>query len=435
MKRNTLYTLAVTLLLAACNDYDAAYTPYEETEDDVFTITPPAIDPSWELVLVSNVGQHDENVFVYKDKKYDNLFTRTLGWNGGSGGKSTMLPDGNILWSFNDSYFGVVDPATRARENCRIPHNSLMLQTQKDGKTGEEMANLEWKATYIQTDNPEAEGYYQAYTHIIPSAAGEEDEETLPNTDVYYQAGDAVVIGDKIQLLWHLVDKTQSQSETAWNGTCLAVYDFNGNLIEKQEDFSADMVGYGTTMLEDGDYIYLYASENGRPLVARALRSEGLKSGWQYYIRNTVTGTFEWIDTYPTEDERMRSFIVENGIGLSPWVFKKGDSYYMVMQHTSKDIVYGHNVDIYRSDSPCGPFTDQKTLFTVPYTVDKIGNQYYADVTNINLHPELSREDELVFSVSTSANMDGDNFTYPGSADFTRPYFFRIFNWESLYKK
>ncbi len=27
----------------------------------------------------------------------------------------------------------------------------------------------------------------------------------------------------------------------------------------------------------------------------------------------------------------------------------------------------------------------------------------------------------------------GDNFNFPGSADFYRPYYYRVFNWESLY--
>lgn len=56
-------------------------------------------------------------VFVYKDLKYNALFTRSLGWNGGDGVFTTGLPDGNIFWSFNDSFYGVINE-NRSRGNC-----------------------------------------------------------------------------------------------------------------------------------------------------------------------------------------------------------------------------------------------------------------------------------------------------------------------------
>ncbi len=40
---------------------------------------------------------------------------RTLGWNGGDGVLTTLLPDGHVFWSFNDSFYGVVNPENRAR--------------------------------------------------------------------------------------------------------------------------------------------------------------------------------------------------------------------------------------------------------------------------------------------------------------------------------
>ena len=51
----------------------------------------------------------------------------------------------------------------------------------------------------------------------------------------------------------------------------------------------------------------------------------------------------------------------------------------------------------------------------------------------VNLHPHLSRQGELVFSTNTDADTVGDNFDFPGSADLCRPYFYRVFNWESIY--
>ena len=57
----------------------------------------PQIDPDWKLeYLPHNNANH--NVYVYKDKLYDGLFTRTLGWNGGDGVQTIALPGGNVFW-------------------------------------------------------------------------------------------------------------------------------------------------------------------------------------------------------------------------------------------------------------------------------------------------------------------------------------------------
>ena len=51
----------------------------------------------------------------------------------------------------------------------------------------------------------------------------------------------------------------------------------------------------------------------------------------------------------------------------------------------------------------------------------------------VNIHPALSRTGELVISTNTDCSNYWDNFNAPGSADFYRPNFYRVFNRESLY--
>ena len=99
MRKYILYSAlfeAIGISVSACNDYDPEIVEYESTEGSGGTvITPPDIKSDWNLELLPNTGQHDSHVFVYKDKKYDKLFTRTLGWNGGDGVLTTLLPDGH----------------------------------------------------------------------------------------------------------------------------------------------------------------------------------------------------------------------------------------------------------------------------------------------------------------------------------------------------
>ena len=353
MKTRNIYSALCTtfvagLVLVACNDYDAAQTAYEEIVDSDVTITPPNMDSAWELQLIPNVGQHSGEVFVYKDKKYDKLFTRTLGWNGGIGVQSTLLSDGNVFWAFNDSYYGVVDAETRARGNCNFPHNSIMVQTTVSGSLGETDDDLRWLVDYVQTNDPDGEGYYQAYAHIAPDETimGETDEE------YFYQIGGATVFDnngvEELQMLWG----KYNEEKMTRTGTCLAVYSLEGQpgnstylkIISKNEEFNIDDVGYGSTMWKDEDgHIYLYVTENNRPLVARTTTHD-LASEWEYYIRD-LNGNFIWQKMYPTKEERTRSTIMENNYVCSmPQIFRKGDYYYMVGQAKS----YGHSVYLYR---------------------------------------------------------------------------------------
>lgn len=81
MKRNIIAFCIFCLCtgsLAACNDFDNPAIPDDEAPEVTPAPVPPAIDPSWNLVQMPDEGGQNPRVFVYKDKKYDALFTRTL---------------------------------------------------------------------------------------------------------------------------------------------------------------------------------------------------------------------------------------------------------------------------------------------------------------------------------------------------------------------
>ena len=51
----------------------------------------------------------------------------------------------------------------------------------------------------------------------------------------------------------------------------------------------------------------------------------------------------------------------------------------------------------------------------------------------VNLHPALSRAGELVFTTNSDPDDFWKNFNDPGSADYYRPFFYRVFDWKSLF--
>lgn len=432
----------LALLLSGCYACEEAFEaqPLEYWEDPRFAT--PVIEDEWELQLMQTL---EENVYVYKDKRYDALFTRTLGWNGGDGVQTTELPDGNTFWTFNDSFYGAIDGETRNRNGEQtFPRNTIMVQTTgEDGKAGVSEENLVWLADFVNTTDPEAPKYYCARTHIRHPLAedhGLSDEQIAAgeiDQDYLYWAGDATVCNGKLQMLWNGVDNTDPDAQMKPMNTALAIYNINGTpgdgsylTIESVVNYKIpyNPYGYGGTLWEDEDgYTYLYGGfENYTPLVARAANND-LTSTWEYYVSD-VNGNWEWTTQYPDDVIAGYSGIATNQINR-PWIIKDGDWYYMIGQ----GIWFSKTVYIMRAKTPWGPFTDNKELFTTPSTLDKLGVTTYQHTYMINLHPSLSYGDELVFTTNTDTADFWDNFNDVGSADFYRPFFYRVYNWKSVY--
>jgi len=419
------------LFLLSCNDYDSAAIGYDDAQDDPIHVTAeePALDAAWQLAPVMNVGQHSDNVFFYRDELYNALFCRTLGWNGGDVVSSAPLAGGQLLWLARDSYFGVVDADTRARLSGATVRSSMLLQ-RAGSLTSPVAADLRELNAFIQTSDPSADDYYQAEPLASPVS-----------TKSYLVPALASQRADgKVQVLYGCYKSSNSRRES----TYLATYAIgaDGTLTEEslQPDMLTNMIGYDSSLLRDDDgHNYLYCTYLltgiSGVLVARTATYD-LASTWEYCVRNT-DGDIVWTTTAPTvasgitaDEVAMRSsMLVDNGACQHPQVLRRGNYYYLVGQSYSN----GQDVLIWRSTTPYGPFTDVKTLCVIPSRLEKKGPQTYNALTRVTLLPALSRQGELVLATSQTAPATADNFTYPGSADYVRPYFYRVFNWESLW--
>lgn len=421
----------------------------DQTTSSATTIYPEQ-DRNLRLMLMEN-STRPGAARAYKDKKYDQLFTRTRGWNGGDGVFTVGLPNGDVLWTFNDSFYGVVNGSTRARGSCSFPRNSIMVQRATNGVLGENARSLVWLADYVNWTDSRQDRYFHCRTHLR-HPEGELSDAEIAAGDIdqgkVYWSGDGTIVDGKLQLLWF---GTQS-NELRNLGTTIATYSLEGNVPEgyyikglpdylpHEGDYlylesvahqvNNNVVSYGSTLWEDEDgHIYLYATNGYRPLVARTERHD-LFSKWTYYVKNS-RGVYQWQEKYPTNTEMERSTIMLNDghQGSLPWVFKEGDYYYMTMQNP----YFSREVYIYRSEHPWGPFAERRLLFILPDKIEKKGDQNYHWLYMVNLHQTLSRTGELVFTTNTDPDDFWKNFNDEGSADYYRPFFYRVFNWKSLY--
>ena len=411
----------------------------------------PLVDEGWNLDEYAGASRSD--VHTYKDKLYNDLFTRTHGWNGGDGVLTVGLPGGHVYWTFNDSFYGVVDSETRARGNCSFPRNTIMAQrADEDGYPVTTEDGLLWMAQFVQTTDPGKPGYYKALTHLDHPNAVNYNEDGIAQDWVYW-SGDGVIDDGKLKMLWQGVNTGLGLLQV---GTALVTYSLDGEpgddgylKIESVEhDFiPSNPYAYGSTLWEDEDgHIYLYSSAgNGQwlgndPIVARTVTGD-LGGEWEYYVAGS-NGKFAWQRGYPTEEQVKRSGIAPGQGSLTlPWIFKKGNRYFMCAQ----TFPFGQEMVIMTADNPWGPFRDRKILIKFPNPLDELQHDPYGNryrfLYMLNLHPALSRDGELVISTNTdpldTSDGAGDafwrNFNNPGSADWYRPFFYRVYGWENMF--
>lgn len=414
------------------------------------TTAGPDIKSEWDLELMPDATRPGA-ALAYKDWKYNKLFTRTRGWNGGDGVLTVGLPDGSVFWTFNDSFYGSVNAADRSRGDCNFPRNSVMLQKATDGVLGETDKDFIWLADYVNWTDPSAERYFHCRTHLRHPDGEKTVDEILAgdiDQDRVYWSGDGTIYDGKLQMMW----MGTASKELRALGTSIATYSLDGTIPEgyylddipdylpKKGNYlyrekvthqiNDNAVSYGSTLCEaDDGHTYLYGTNGYGVLVARTATHD-LYSKWQYYVRPEEGSDFVWQDEYPTAEQMERSQIMENNYACSmPWVFKDGDYYYM----TAQGPYFAREVYIYRSKSPYGPFGEKRLLFVLPGELDKLGPTAYHWLYMVNLHPALSREGELVFTTNSDPDDFWKNFNDPGSADYYRPFFYRVFDWKSLF--
>jgi len=362
----------VRLPISQIQPQDHAIYQRDSTQSDAFCEFRP---------LANAKGCWNNEVQVYEDCHYNLLFTRYgNGWTGSDATYSMPLPNGRILWMFGDTFLGTVQ-ADRSRKGGGLLRNTLVIQ-----------------------DGDELETLYKG-SNAAPKAFV-----SPTNQDEWYWPLDATISDGKIQWMLGRLENTMESGMWSfrYTGFDLAILNVDDYSIEKIIPKIRDPdISYGSCLLEDGEYIYIYGISS-RPFRKRAhlarARGGNLNADWTFY-----NGT-DWVNQ-PSD------FVIQQGVSDQFSVIKDGNLYYLI----THEIIFGKKIFIAESDSPVGPFRNIRVLYCTP---ESVGNIF---TYNTFAHPELSENGELRLSYNINSFDFGDIFR---DVDLYRPKFISIENWK-----
>jgi hypothetical protein len=286
-------------------------------------------------------------------------------WTGADNTASVQLPDGRTAWVFADTFLDKVNP-DHSRDNEDFIQNSIVLQRGDrlvDTLHGGTRAHPE---TLIQTDD------------------GHQSDGKEEVGDSWYWANGATVDANKLQVFvnkyWMFSDELFGFE---WLGNAIATFSLPGLKLEGiRQIVSADGVTWGSTVVREGGYSYVYGNKANALMLARA-RQGDLLGRWEYW---TGSGwSIHYKDSAP----------LFQGIGTAVGIQKVGDAYALVTfdnrSFLPADIV------AYTSCSLTGPWNGPTTIYHAP---EAGGNLFTYDA---RLHPQFSRNGKLVLSYNVNS--------------------------------
>jgi hypothetical protein len=300
-----------------------------------------------------------------------------------------QLPDGRVLWSFGDTFYGTVDSG-RIRDGNKnvMVRNSFLIQ---EKSFSNQFSSL----------NP---GYMKDTKTLITYKGSEESEH-------WYWPLDATIHENQLQmLLMHMVKTGDGMWGFAAASVDIALFSLPElKLTEIVHDKYSGDISYGSAVFDGDDgYTYLYgSSRTGMVTNLHAARAPDgdLTREWEF-----------WNGTGWQNDHS--EYAIHHNVSSMYSIWKESQKYYLFTQESN----LGRKLFLYESDSPLGPFTNEKLLYEVPEEHGSGSMFSY----NAIVHPELSKPGELLISYNKNPHNFWDNFTKPGSADLYIPVFIRI---------
>jgi hypothetical protein len=301
------------------------------------------------------------------DERFDSLFraygdsNRSLDdWTGADTTNSVPLPHGRDAWIFSDTFLGRVNP-DGSRSDPSFIHNSIIVQN-RGGRLTRTLHS----------------GRYPQARSLVQTTDGREVEGDPPVGSDWYWLGDGTVEGDKLRVFALEFEKFGPGGfDFRWIGTSIATFSLPDLHLQSLTPAPGSRgVEYGSGILEDGEYTYVYGTEDGGAdkwmHVARVPRGH-LLGPWEYF---TGTG---W------SDDPQQSARLAHGVGNEYSVTRVGDAYVLTTMDTS--VAFSRDIVASVSCSPTGPWSAPTKLYSAPDYAFENPNAF---VYNAHAHPEFT---------------------------------------------
>jgi hypothetical protein len=315
-------------------------------------------------------------------------------WTGADTTNSVRLPDGRTVWIFSDTFLGRVNPDF-SRSDPTFIHNSLVVQD----AAGRLRATLH-------------DGRYPRARSLVQTNDGREVEGDPPVGADWYWLGDGTVEGDKLRVFALQFEKFGPGGfDFHWIGTAIATFSLPNLKLESVSPApGTNGVEYGSGILEDGDYTYIYGTEDGgadKWMHVARVPSGRLLGPWEYF-----TGTGWSFDA-------RQSARLQHGVANEYSVTRIGDAYVLTTMDTN--VAFSRDIYAYVSCSPTGPWGTPAKLYSAPDYALQNPNAF---VYNAHAHPEFTAGDgQLLISYNVNSFVFQDDLD---DVRLYRPRFIRV---------
>jgi hypothetical protein len=331
----------------------------------------------------------------YSDKTFTEYFRRTgPGWIASDGTISVPLPDGKVLWLFGDTYIDDYNAADTSIPCLFQIRNSMLVQDARD------------KSKFITIIDSTQTGVNRTAVKA-----------SIEDSTVFWP-GHGFVKGDTAYVFWFryhgktLVHYGNYYTKIYWPKLTNAKAIIS---LVKLPDVAGKEFGNAVIAEKGSKYVYIYGrGDHGKLYVAR-FPLDHLFSDWEYF--NGQGWVKEASGAVP---------LSEFDVSPSFSVISLNKKYYVISQENGY-LTCGMGRDMFSmsADSPMGPFTDKKVLYTME---DKYKGSYMITY-NGTAHPEFNTKDELLISYNVNDKCPGSCEFWQTSrwnADLYRPKFVRV---------
>lgn len=335
------------------------------------------------------------------DTTFDTFFMQNgPGWTGADGTYSVLLPDGQDLWIWSDSFIGTVNPETRLRSNAVFQaHNSLTIQDQATN-TLTTVGYPPKTSSYFAPSNP-ADWFWPGDGIVIETSPG--------------------VYAIKVLLLeWTGVFQ--------FVGNSVATVSYPGMKLESIQPIALPdlTIEWGTRIFKEGAYFFLYGikdpgTANKLPYVARFSELSAITdpSQWQYWNANSLA----WVSGQSNATPMAGVPAITDEYSVHRLNAATGPFYLMTGMDPENPPYPGWKyVTTYYSCAPQGPWTDRTVVYTTPETGApgcSVGTLYTYDP---KAHPEFASSDGILVSYNVNAVDSADLIC----ANDYKPSFIRV---------